>query len=146
MIRIAPAALAALEHQPDAALGGAPGSEDPAQTQASLDENIYPPTTSSTSHCSQRLQSAAATRGRRGCLHGVPPLVICQAMQANAKPTAAPGDGAPASEDPALIQISNQHRKRGQARSEEPAPPKLNNQRNTHAMPVRAHNGCRAVP
>ena len=59
-------------------------------------------------------------------------------MQANAKPAAAPGDGAPASEDPALIQISNQHTKLSQARSEEPAPTKLNDQRNTHAMPVRA--------
>ena len=67
-------------------------------------------------------------------------------MQANAKPAAAPGDGAPASEDPALIKMSNQHTKLSQARSEEPAPTKLNDQHNTHPMPVRAHNGRRAVP
>ena len=62
-------------------------------------------------------------------------------MQANAKPAAAPGDGAPGSravlQAPALIKMSNQHTKRGQARSEEPAPPKLNDQHNTHPMPVR---------
>ena len=83
---------------------------------------------------------------RRGCLHGVPVLVICQLMQANAKPAVTPGDGAPASEDPALIKMSNQHTKFSQARSEEPAPTTLNDQRNSHAMLVRAHNGCRAVP
>ena len=50
-------------------------------------------------------------------------------MQANLKPTAAPGDGAPASEDPALIKkMRNQRTKPGRA------------------MPVRAHHGCRAVP
>ena len=58
-------------------------------------------------------------------------------MQANAKPAAAPGDGAPASEDPALKKMSNKHTKPGQARAEEPAPTKLNDQHNTHAMPVR---------
>ena len=63
-------------------------------------------------------------------------------MTANA---AAPGDGAPGSEDPALIKMSNQHTKLSQARSEEPAPTKLNDQRNTHPMPVRAHNGRRAA-
>ena len=43
-------------------------------------------------------------------------------MQANLKPAAAPGDGAPDSEDPALIKkMSNQHTKPGRA------------------MPVRAH-------
>eukprot|EP00964_Phaeocystis_antarctica_P058898 scaffold34954_cov76-Phaeocystis_antarctica.AAC.1 len=47
-------------------------------------------------------------------------------MRANAKPAAAPGDGAPAYEDPDLIK--NQRTKPGRA------------------MPVRAHNGCRAVP
>ena len=59
-------------------------------------------------------------------------------MQANAKPAAAPGDGAPASEDPALKKMSNKHTKPGQARAEEPAPSKLDDQHNTHAMPVRA--------
>ena len=59
-------------------------------------------------------------------------------MQANAKPAATPGDGAPGSEEPAVIKMSNQQTKRGQARSEEPAPTTLNDQRNTHAMPVRA--------
>ena len=63
-------------------------------------------------------------------------------MQANAKPAAAPGDGAPGSEDPALIKMSNQHLKLGPARPEEPAPTKLNDQRNTHPMPVRAHNAA----
>ena len=67
-------------------------------------------------------------------------------MQANAKPAAAPGDGAPGAEDPALIKMSNQHTKLSQARSEEPAPTKLNDQHNTHPMPVRAHNGRRAAP
>eukprot|EP00964_Phaeocystis_antarctica_P142685 scaffold108008_cov54-Phaeocystis_antarctica.AAC.2 len=62
-------------------------------------------------------------------------------MQANTKP-ATPGDGAPGSEYPALINMSNQHTKLSQARSEEPAPTKLNDQHNTQAMPVRAHNGC----
>ena len=62
-------------------------------------------------------------------------------------PAAAPGDGAPDSKGhSALIKMSNQHTKLSQARSEEPAPPKLNDQRNTHPMPVRAHNGRRAVP
>ena len=56
-------------------------------------------------------------------------------MAANA---AAPGDGAPGSVDPALIKMSNQHTKLGQARSEEPAPTKLNEQDNTHAVPVCA--------
>eukprot|EP00964_Phaeocystis_antarctica_P023713 scaffold13249_cov62-Phaeocystis_antarctica.AAC.2 len=72
-------------------------------------------------------------------------------MQANAKPAAAPGDGAPGSravlQAPALIKMSKQHTKLSQARSEEPAPTKLNDlQRNTHPMPVCAHNGRRAVP
>ena len=67
------------------------------------------------------------------------------AMQAT-KPAAAPGDGAPGTEDPALTKMSNQHTKLSQARSEEPAPTTLNDQRNTHAMPVRANNGCRPVP
>eukprot|EP00964_Phaeocystis_antarctica_P096917 scaffold63135_cov55-Phaeocystis_antarctica.AAC.3 len=50
-------------------------------------------------------------------------------MRASAKPAAAPSDGAPASEDPALITtMRNKHTKPGRA------------------MPVRAHNGCRAVP
>ena len=41
----------------------------------------------------------------------------------------------------------NQHTKLlAQARSEEPALTKLNDQDNTHAMPVRAHYGRRAVP
>ena len=58
-----------------------------------------------------------------------PALSGQEKMQANLKPTAAPGDGAPASEDPALIKkMRNQRTKPGRA------------------MPVRAHNGCRAVP
>ena len=56
-------------------------------------------------------------------------------MAANAS---APGDGAPGSVDPALIKMSNQHSKLGQARSEESAPTKLNEQDNTHAVPVCA--------
>ena len=67
-------------------------------------------------------------------------------MHANAKPAAAPGDSAPGAEDPTLIKMSNQHTRLSQARSEEPAPPKLNDQRNTHPMPVSAHYGRRAVP
>ena len=44
-------------------------------------------------------------------------------------PAAAKGDGAPDSEDPALIKkMRNQHTKPGRV------------------MPVRAHHGCRAVP
>ena len=56
-------------------------------------------------------------------------------MPANA---AAPGNDAPGSEDPAAVKMSNQHTKLGQARSEEPAPTKLNEQDNTHAVPVCA--------
>eukprot|EP00964_Phaeocystis_antarctica_P097459 scaffold63574_cov50-Phaeocystis_antarctica.AAC.1 len=74
-----------------------------------------------------------------------PPPPFPPPLQANAKPAAAPDDGAPGSGDPALIKMSYQHTKLSQARSEEPAPPKLNDQ-NTHPMPVRAHNGHRAVP
>ena len=51
---------------------------------------------------------------------------------------AAPGDGAPGSVDPALIKMSNQHTKLGQARSEVPASTKQNEQDNTHAAPVCA--------
>ena len=40
--------------------------------------------------------------------------------------------------------MSKQHTKLlGQARSEEPAPTKLNDQDNTHAVPVRAHHDLR---
>ena len=61
-----------------------------------------------------------------------------------AKLAAAPGDGAPGAEDPALIKkMNNQHTKLSQARSEEPAPTKLNT---THPVPVRAHNGRAAQP
>ena len=61
-------------------------------------------------------------------------------------PAAAPGDGAADSKGhSALIKMSNQHTKLSQARSEETAPIKLNDQ-HTHPMPVRAHNGRRAVP
>ena len=68
-------------------------------------------------------------------------------MRANAKPAAAPSDGAPSSGDPSLIKMSNQQQtKLSQARADEPAPPKLDDQHNMHAMPVRAHSGCRAVP
>ena len=62
------------------------------------------------------------------------PALVGQEMPANA----ARNDGEPGSEDPASIKMSNQHAKLGQARSEEPAPPKLNEQDNTHAAPVRA--------
>ena len=65
-------------------------------------------------------------------------------MQANAKPAAAPGDGAPSSEDPALIKMSNQHLKLGPARPEEPAPTKLDDQHNTQAMPVRTRTAAAA--
>ena len=51
---------------------------------------------------------------------------------------AAPANDAPGAGDPALIKMSNQHTKLGQARSEEPAPTKLNHQDNTHAAPVCA--------
>eukprot|EP00964_Phaeocystis_antarctica_P126030 scaffold89753_cov57-Phaeocystis_antarctica.AAC.1 len=67
-------------------------------------------------------------------------------MQANAKLAAAADDGAPGTEDPALIKMSNQHTKLSQASSEEPAPTKLNDQHTRDPMPVRAHNGRRAVP
>ena len=66
-------------------------------------------------------------------------------MRANAKPAAAKGDGAPSSEGPTLIKkMSNPHTK--QSRADEPAPPKLDDQHNMHAMPVRAQSGCRPVP
>ena len=52
--------------------------------------------------------------------------------------------GAPGSEDPALIK-SNQDTKLGQARSEEPAPTKLNDQHDAHVMQVSARTmACRA--
>ena len=51
---------------------------------------------------------------------------------------AARNDGEPGSEDPALIKMSNQHTKLGQARTEEPALTKLTEQDNTHAVPVCA--------
>ena len=57
---------------------------------------------------------------------------------------AAPGKNAPGSEDP--IKMSNQHTKLGEARSEEPAPTKLNEQDNTHAAPVRALWPPRSAP
>ena len=62
------------------------------------------------------------------------PALVGQEMPANA----ARNDGKPSFEDPALIKMSNQHTKLGQARSEEPAPTKLNEQDNTHAVPVCA--------
>ena len=65
-------------------------------------------------------------------------------------PAAAPGDGAPDSKDHSAVIKMNQHTRLSQARSEEPAPIKLNDQHNTHPMPVResvrACNGGRAVP
>ena len=51
---------------------------------------------------------------------------------------AARNDCESGSEDPALIKMSNQHTKLGEARSEEPAATKLNEQDNTHAEPVCA--------
>ena len=45
----------------------------------------------------------------------------------------------------ALIKI-NQAIKLGQPRSEEPAPTKLNDQHDTHGMPVRAHYGLPRSP
>ena len=50
---------------------------------------------------------------------------------------AARNDGEPGSEDPAPIKMSNQHTKL-EARSEESAPPKLNDEHDTRAVPVRA--------
>ena len=48
---------------------------------------------------------------------------------------------------PPLIKMSTQHTKLGQPRSEEPTPTKLNDQHDTHGMPVRARTtACRAVP
>ena len=52
---------------------------------------------------------------------------------------AAPGNDGPGYEDP--IKMSNQHTKLGEARSEEPAPTKLNDQHDTHGMPV-----CALIP
>ena len=74
----------------------------------------------------------------------VGPALARQEMQADAKPAAAPSDGAPSSENPALIKMSNQHTKLGPARSEEPAPTKLDNQHNTQAMPVRTRTTAAA--
>ena len=54
-------------------------------------------------------------------------LVRRPAMQVNAKPAAAPGDGTPGSEEPALIKMNNQHSKLDLA------------------MPVRTHNGHHAA-
>ena len=65
-------------------------------------------------------------------------------MQANAKPAATADDGAPDSEYPALIEMSNQHTKLSQARAEEPAPIKLDDQHNTHTMPVRTRTTAAA--
>eukprot|EP00964_Phaeocystis_antarctica_P013352 scaffold7312_cov64-Phaeocystis_antarctica.AAC.1 len=48
-------------------------------------------------------------------------------MQAYAKPGAGPGDGAPGSEEPALIEMNNQRTKWG------------------HVMPVRTHSDHRAL-
>ena len=62
------------------------------------------------------------------------PALVGQEMPANA----ARNDGEPGSDDPASIKMSNQHTKLGQARSEESAPTKLNEQDNTHSAPVRA--------
>ena len=63
-------------------------------------------------------------------------MLAGQEMKVNA---AAPANDAPGSElDPAPIKLSNQRTKLGQARSEEPAPTKLNEQDNTHSAPVRA--------
>ena len=56
-----------------------------------------------------------------------PVLVRRPAMQVNAKPAAAPGDGTPGSEEPALIKMNNQHSKLDLA------------------MPVRTHNGHHAA-
>ena len=72
------------------------------------------------------------------------PSLASQEMRANAKPAAAPRDGVPGSEYPALIKMSNQHTRLSRARTANP--PKLDVQHNTQAMPVRAHHGCRAVP
>ena len=46
---------------------------------------------------------------------------------------------------PALIK-SSQDTKLGQPRSEEPTPTKLNDQHDTHGMPVRAHYGLPRSP
>ena len=60
------------------------------------------------------------------------PALVGQEMPANA----ARNNGESGSAAP--IKMSNQLSKLGQARSEEPAPTKLNEQDNTHAAPVRA--------
>ena len=73
------------------------------------------------------------------CLAKTPPAQMVS-------PAAAPGDGAPDSKDHSAVIKMNQHTRLSQARSEEPAPIKLNDQHNTHPMTVRAHNGRRAVP
>ena len=57
------------------------------------------------------------------------PALVGQKMPANA----ARNDGKPSFEDPALIKMSNQHSKLGQARSEESA-----SKDNTHAVSVCA--------
>ena len=67
-------------------------------------------------------------------------------MQANAKPAAGPGNGAPGSVYPALIEMSNQHTKLSQARAEEPAPTKLDDQHNTQAVPVHTRTTAAAQP
>ena len=74
------------------------------------------------------------------------PSLARQEMQANAKPAAAPSDGAPSSEYPALNKMTNQHTRLSQARPEEPASTKLDDQHNTQAMPVRTRTTAAAQP
>ena len=112
-----------------------------------------PPPTSSTLHCNQpcNLQllhaiAVGAVARSQTCtsqLAGNPSLAR-QEMQANAKPAAAPSDGAPSSEYPALNKMTNQHTRLSQARPEEPASTKLDDQHNTQAMPVRTRTTAAA--
>eukprot|EP00964_Phaeocystis_antarctica_P030968 scaffold17526_cov64-Phaeocystis_antarctica.AAC.7 len=90
---------------------------------------FHPPFTLSTAI--NALQSAAATPFVvfRWAVVTLRPARRPGDVSERSVPAAAKGDGAPDSEDPALIKkMRNQHTKPG------------------HAMPVREHNGCRAVP
>ena len=80
-------------------------------------------------HLNLRVASVLLLTVPRSTLARDPALSGQEKMQANLEPAAVPRDGAPASEDPALIKkMRNQRTKPGRA------------------MPVRTHHGCRAVP
>ena len=81
-------------------------------------------TPSTSQHCNQRPAICSCYTCRLGVVARRPGDVSERSV-----PAAAKGDGAPDSEDPALIKkMRNQHTKPGRV------------------MPVRAHHGCRAVP